>query len=247
MRLARTHFTEIEEAILGALMIEVCYGRVAHVLRPENFSSKKHQLIYTTISNMFPTSRIDILTVTQQLRNTGLLEDAGGPWYITQLTNRVASAANIECHALILLQTDIRFKYIDLLQSLLTNNNFALDKTIADVVETLYESSTDIFDCLEFSIELFTEKGMDEASLQSLVAFNKAVDVRTTRIFAQRVQVDTILTHLAQLGRSQYDKDTAIAINELATCITDLWVRQRCPQPVLQQILTLAKTIATTK
>ena len=45
-----------------------------------------------------------MLTVTEQLKKRGELEDVGGPFYISQLTSKVASSAHIEYHARIIAQ-----------------------------------------------------------------------------------------------------------------------------------------------
>ena len=47
---------------------------------------------------------MDMLTVTEQLKKRGELEDVGGPFYISQLTSKVASSAHIEYHARIIAQ-----------------------------------------------------------------------------------------------------------------------------------------------
>ena len=53
-------------------------------------------------------TNIDILTATEELRKRGKLDDAGGPFYITQLSSRVASSAHLEYHARIVHQKYIR-------------------------------------------------------------------------------------------------------------------------------------------
>ena len=84
---------ELEEAVLGALMIEKdAYSLVSEILRPESFYERRHQLIYSAITSLALRQQpVDILTVAEQLRSTGELEDAGGPFYITQLSGKVAS------------------------------------------------------------------------------------------------------------------------------------------------------------
>ncbi len=86
---------ELEEAVLGALMIEKdAYSLVSEILRPESFYERRHQLIYSAITSLALRQQpVDILTVAEQLRSTGELEDAGGPFYITQLSGKVASSA----------------------------------------------------------------------------------------------------------------------------------------------------------
>ena len=89
---------ELEEAVLGALMIEKdAYSLVSEILRPESFYEHRHQLIYAAITDLAIQQKpIDILTVAEQLRSRGNLEEAGGPFYITQLSGKVASSAHIE-------------------------------------------------------------------------------------------------------------------------------------------------------
>ena len=65
---------ELEEAVLGALMIERdAYSLVSEILRPESFYDQRHQLIYKAISTLaIQQQPVDILTVTEQLKKTGL-------------------------------------------------------------------------------------------------------------------------------------------------------------------------------
>ena len=89
-----------QEVVLGAIMLERdAFISVNEILRPEILYTVAHQIIFDAIQNLNSKAQpIDILTVTQELRSMGKLEEVGGPFYITQLTNRVASAANIEMH-----------------------------------------------------------------------------------------------------------------------------------------------------
>ena len=97
---------ELEEAVLGALMIERdAYSLVSEILRPESFYDRRNQLIYNAISTLSIQQKpVDILTVTEQLKRTGELDEVGGPFYITQLSSKVASSAHIEYHARIIAQ-----------------------------------------------------------------------------------------------------------------------------------------------
>src|SRR3546814_18942661 len=74
--------------------------KVIEFLKPEMFYKDSHKKIYESIQHLFEkTQPIDILTVTQRLRQSGELDFVGGAFYITELTNRVASDDNIEYHA----------------------------------------------------------------------------------------------------------------------------------------------------
>ena len=82
---------ELEEAVLGALMIEKdAYSLVSEILRPESFYEHRHQLIYAAITDLAVNQQpVDILTVKEQLAKRGDLKEVGGPFYITQLSSRL--------------------------------------------------------------------------------------------------------------------------------------------------------------
>lgn len=127
---------DLEEAVLGALMLEKdALTSVIDILRPEAFYKDAHQMIFRSIRRLFEQSQpIDILTVTNDLRKSGELEIVGGPFYITQLTNRVASAANIEFHARIILQKHIQRELI---------------RISSETIRDAYEESSDVFSLLD--------------------------------------------------------------------------------------------------
>ena len=97
---------ELEESVLGALMIEKeAFGLVADLLRPESFYSDKHRYIFEAIRSLSNQDNpVDVLSVAQKLKSMGLLEDAGGVVYLSELTRRVASAAHLRYHAQIVAQ-----------------------------------------------------------------------------------------------------------------------------------------------
>lgn len=127
---------ELEEAVLGALMLERdALTNVIDILKPQSFYKDAHMRIFSAIEQLFTRSEpVDILTVTQELKKTGELELVGGAYYITQLTNRVASAANAEFHARIVAQKFIQRELIRV-----------STKTINDA----YEDGSDVFDLLD--------------------------------------------------------------------------------------------------
>jgi len=97
---------DLEEAVLGALMLEKdAYFIINEILTPECFYDKTHELIFTAIQNLaLQQEPIDILTVVEQLRKTGDLETVGGTSYIAQLSQKVVSSAHIDYHARIIAQ-----------------------------------------------------------------------------------------------------------------------------------------------
>jgi len=127
---------DLEEAVLGALMLEKnALSEVIDILKPDSFYKEAHQKIFQAIYNLFQkTSPIDILTVVAELRQMGSLEMVGGAYYITQLTDRVVSAANIEYHARIISQKYIQRELI---------------KVSTEIINSSYDETSDIFDLLD--------------------------------------------------------------------------------------------------
>ena len=135
---------EIEEAVLGALMIERdAYSIVSEILRPESFYEHRHQLLYKAITSLAMRQQpIDILTVAEQLRSTGDLEEVGGPFYITQLSGKVASSAHIEYHARIIAQKFLARELITFTSNIQT---MAFDET-QDVDELMQQAEGKLFE-----------------------------------------------------------------------------------------------------
>ena len=135
---------DFEEAVLGALMIEKdAYSVVSEILRPESFYDRKHQLLYKAITTLAMRQQpIDILTVAEQLRTTGELEEAGGPFYITQLSGKVASSAHIEYHARIIAQKFLARELITFTSNIQT---LAFDET-QDVDELMQQAEGKLFE-----------------------------------------------------------------------------------------------------
>jgi len=127
---------DLEEAVLGAMMLENDkLAEVIEILKPEVFYKEQHQKIYGAIVRLYGNQQpVDILTVTEDLRQVGELEIVGGAYYITNLTNRVASAANIEYHSRIILQKFIQRELI---------------RISSDIIKDAYEDSSDVFDLLD--------------------------------------------------------------------------------------------------
>lgn len=152
---------DLEEAVIGAMMLEKDkLAAVIELLKPEVFYKTEHQLIYGAITRLFSQVKpVDILTVTDELRQSGELELVGGPYYIAMLTNRVASSANIEFHTRIILQKHIQRELIRISSSIIKD---AFEDT-TDVFELLDRAEGNLFAVSETSIR------RNVRSMQSLV------------------------------------------------------------------------------
>ena len=135
---------ELEEAVLGALMNEQdAHSLVSEVLRPESFYDRRHQMIYAAITDLAVRQRpIDIHTVVEQLRKRGELDEVGGPYYIAQLSSKVATSAHIEFHARIIAQKFLARELITFSSQIQTK---AFDET-QDVDDLMQEAEGKLFE-----------------------------------------------------------------------------------------------------
>ena len=105
---------ELEEAVLGALMLEADkITEVQEYLTEASFYREEHRLIYRVINELSAAQQpIDLYTVTNQLKSKRELTKVGGPTYLAQLTQQVGTAANIEFHSRIITQKHIQRELI---------------------------------------------------------------------------------------------------------------------------------------
>ena len=142
---------EFEEAVLGALMLEKdAYSIVSEILKPECFYEKSHELIYAAIVDLAVQQLpIDMMTVTEQLRKRGDLEQVGGAYYISQLTGKVASSAHIEYHARIIAQKYLARELISFSSQI---QNKAFDET-SDVDDLMQEAEGKLFEISQRNVK----------------------------------------------------------------------------------------------
>ena len=143
--------TELEEAVLGALMLEKdAYVAVCDILKPESFYDVRNQKIYASIQSLGAKQRpIDMLTVTEQLRLDGNLEEVGGPLRISELTGRVSSAANVEYHARIIAQKYLARELISFCSNI---EGKAFDES-NDVDDLLQEAEGKLFEITQHNVK----------------------------------------------------------------------------------------------
>jgi replicative DNA helicase len=107
---------DVERAVLGAILIEsAAFGRICDRMAGDMFYHGRHGLIFDAAMSLHAARQpIDMLTVTEKLRASGTLEQAGGTVYIAGLTNDIAGASHLERHAGIVKEKYIRRKIIEL-------------------------------------------------------------------------------------------------------------------------------------
>jgi hypothetical protein len=117
------HSKDLEQVILGAILVDNNARDKVNFLSPEHFYFDNHKLIFELCQSV---EVVDIITVAEKLKYR-----CGGPAYLSELTNRVASAANLEYHARILIQKHVQRELI---------------KTSVEMINTIMTDSEDVFE-----------------------------------------------------------------------------------------------------
>jgi len=106
---------EEEMAVLGSMLISrEAVNKCVELLDETAFYKHAHQKIFEAALLLYEKDvEIDYLTVSDQLDKMGVLEEVGGAYYITQLTNAIPSAASVEHYARIVLEKSLLRKLIE--------------------------------------------------------------------------------------------------------------------------------------
>ncbi len=128
--------TDIEQSVLGAMLIEPeAIPQSLDVLKPDAFYVPKHRTIFQAIINLFERNNpIDLITIKDELTRLEQLDQVGGAYYLSELTTRVATAANVEYHARIIAEKALLRKMIEIMSG---------------VIGEAYDPSSDAFDLLD--------------------------------------------------------------------------------------------------
>ena len=127
---------EIEASVLGAMMIEKeAVPKAIELLKPESFYLKSHSLIFEAMLSLFESDEpIDTVTLYEELKKREQLDEVGGAIYLSNLSQNISSAANIDYHAKIIIEKQI-------LRGLITSSH--------DIARAAYEGTNDAFDILD--------------------------------------------------------------------------------------------------
>lgn len=135
---------DFEKLIIGTFLIDKKgLDHSIDLLTPEVFYDPRHQTIFASILKLYESSNpVDLITVIQELKKDEKLNQAGGDHYIIELTMGVSSSAHIEHYTRVILE-----KYI--LRSLINVS--------ANVIDSSYKESTDVFELLDKAEQSFFE------------------------------------------------------------------------------------------
>lgn len=149
---APPHAVDLEEAVLGACILSTkAIIRILPIFKAEAFYKPSHCNIAQSIINLTEKDiPVDIVTVVQELKKMGKLEEVGGAHRISQLSNGIATEQNIEIHYRMLLEYYFRREMISI---------------STEGVKKSYDETEDVFETFDWingrleGIEVFINSG----------------------------------------------------------------------------------------
>lgn len=157
---------DMEEMVLGAVLLEDhAYQQVADMLIPDIFYKEQNMIVCQAIIALKDRNyRVDIRTVTEELKKMGELERVGGAYYVSNLTSRIASSANIEFHLRVIMEKYVKRESI---------------RSAVELIKEAYEDSSDPFDVLnqyEKNLTSLTAKLFIAKSSDTNMLFHRLLD-----------------------------------------------------------------------
>jgi replicative DNA helicase len=174
--------TDAEASLLGAILIDQdAIVKIADSIDPGDFFDIRHQRIYEAVISLYEKRQaIDVLTLSDGLKNMGYLEMVGGPTYLTELTNFVPTAAHVEQYADIVAQKSMRRRLIQTsheISGLGFDESKGLKELIEEAETRLFQVSqqhvkqtiVSIEDILADSFERLDELHKDKKAIRGLI------------------------------------------------------------------------------
>jgi replicative DNA helicase len=127
---------EAEKSVIGSVLIDKnAMFKVVDILRPEDFYTSAHEKIYAAILELFERNQpVDILTLTNRLKEKGILQDVGGSGYLAELTQNVTTASHVAHFATLVKEKKI-------LRDLI--------RTSAEISESVFQPQIEVEDLLD--------------------------------------------------------------------------------------------------
>lgn len=196
---------DIEEAILGAILLESKNSiETIDLMKPEFFYKEAHSRIFYAIKSLHGKREpIDILTVVQELKRNNELDWVGGAYFISQITNRVASSANIEAHSRIVIQQYIK-RQIILSASEIIKKSYDPTLDTFELIENFSRASSKIEDEISQGVEFKHISSVLDDEAESYLKRSLASDKD------QLIGVDTGFTELNKLTGGWQNPDLII-------------------------------------
>ncbi|MEC9380292.1 MAG: replicative DNA helicase, partial [Candidatus Latescibacterota bacterium] len=129
---------EVEQAVIGAMLLDGrAVGRAIEMLDEGIFYNAPHEYIYSAMVRLYERSEaVDQLTVAEELKAAGRLDESGGVVYLAELAAGVASAANLEHHAKIVVDRGL---------------SRGLIEASSEIANRAYEGQSNVYELIDWA------------------------------------------------------------------------------------------------
>lgn len=185
---------EAEMAILGSMLLdENAVSIAAELLDRDSFYKETHSKIFEAILNLYSANKaVDLITLTNELKRNGSLDEIGGASFLTGLVNAVPTAANINHYVSIVKEKSI-------LRTLISN--------ATKVVALCYESEGNVDEVVDsaerFIFEVTDRKGRGATAMHLKEIIKDSIET-IDRLYQKKAHVTGIPT-----GYIDFDIKTA--------------------------------------
>ena len=143
------HSIEAEQSALGSMIIDKeAINTAIEIIRPEDFYKEANGEIYEAILILFNKNEpVDLITLSEELKRRGTLENIGGVTYLANLSSGVATTANTKYYCKIVEEKSI-------LRRLIKSSNEIMGKAYEDAEDVnviIEKAEKDIFDITQGS------------------------------------------------------------------------------------------------
>ena len=138
---------EAEQSVLGSMLLDKeAIAVVMEILKNEDFYREEHKEIYEAVMDLFEKGEpIDLITVSEQLKIRGTLDNVGGLEYLTDIANAVPTTANARHYAKIVEEKSILRRLIKI-SSDIVNMGYEASEELSIVID---KAEKGIFDVLQ--------------------------------------------------------------------------------------------------
>ena len=184
------HSVESEQSILGSIILDKdAIITVAEIINPGDFYKEAHKIIYESMLSLNSSNEpIDLITLIEELRKEGHLDNVGGISYLTSLSTIVPTTSNVRYYANIVKEKSVMRQLI---------------KASNEIINLGYDASTDVQEILDKAekniFDISQEKSGDDIQPINLV-LQDTFDM-IERLCTEKSEVTGITTGFADLNK----------------------------------------------
>src|SRR5690554_2458944 len=136
---------EAEQSVLGAMLLDKeAIAAATEILQKEDFYKEVHGEIFDAIIQIYNRAQpVDLITLSDQLKNTNILEQIGGVPYISELANTVPSSSNVRHYAKIVEEKSLLRKLIKASSNIL-DESYEAQGEVNEIIEMAEKKIFDI-------------------------------------------------------------------------------------------------------